>query len=212
MAVFGKFRGSAGSGRRRVLDPVSAQTRLRRSPVMVVVGVAVVVAGALGGFALWRASSSAVEVLAVRAEVLRGDTLAEGDLVSVRVTVDPAQQVVPADQLGGVVGKRVLHDLMPGTLLAFSQVGDELPPPSGYRVVAVTVGSGQWPSEEVLPGDEVTLADAEGHEEDVEVSRVAEADGGAKLDVLVAEGHAVDFQVWASKGSVTVSLLPRSPR
>ena len=83
---------------------------------------ALVVLGAL--LSVWAYSSlgNAQQVIAVRADISRGEVITEEALQVVRVGVDPALQVVPAADLGLLVGQRAGADLRAGQLVVPSAV------------------------------------------------------------------------------------------
>lgn len=75
----------------------SAQ-KLQRQPLLVVLAVLLVSAGAVSGLWLWASSTSATEVVAVRVSVERGHVITESDLSVVRVSVDPSVETIPSAQ------------------------------------------------------------------------------------------------------------------
>lgn len=137
----------------------ASPVRLRRRPSMVIWSVALVLLGGVLGLAIWSMSSTATEVVAVRAAVDRGALITAEDLVVARVVVDPSLRVVPATDLQQLVGQRAVRDLAPGTLLSPDQVGPDVIPGPGQTIIGVAVGMGRLPAEPLRPGDRVRLVE-----------------------------------------------------
>ena len=192
--------------------------KVRRRPVLIVVSVALVLFGALGGVWAWTASTSTVEVVATRTAITRGATISEQDLMLVRVSPDPALPVVVGERLGEVVGQRATTDLVAGGLLSPAQVTAVLPPASGMSVVGVSLAVGQLPGEELRPGDQVRLVQTPEAQADLadepfavaaEVLGVHQADTQVVVDVLVPSGQAPQVAARAGTGRVAVVLDAR---
>ncbi|MCW5950692.1 MAG: SAF domain-containing protein, partial [Propionibacteriaceae bacterium] len=143
---------------RPAASPVAAgRSKLQRSPLLIVFGVLVLAAGAAFGWFMWATTSTASEVVAVKADVQRGQIINAEDLTTVRVTLDPSLRTVPASDLQTLVGKRAATDLSAGTLVSPDQVTDVLLPPTGMSVVAVPIDAGLVPTVPILAGDTVRL-------------------------------------------------------
>ena len=133
--------------------------KLRRRPVALLVSVATIVLGSLGGLWLWTAAGHTTEVLAVRTLVHRGEVIDRDDLMTVRVSLDPAVQTVAATQADAVAGQRAALDLAPGGLLTPSDLATSVLPARGTSVVGVGLAPGMLPAEPIAPGDAVRVAD-----------------------------------------------------
>jgi len=207
----------------RQAAPTAATTtprKLRRRPAMALFSVGLVLIGAVLGVGVWMASTSSVEVVAARAAIERGAVITDSDLTVARVAVDPSVPVVPAAQLGTLVGKRAASDVAAGTLLSPAQVTEALPPGTGESVVGVALTTGQLPAEPLRPGDRVRLVQtplAQGEVPatqvtiDAEVQSVTPAPDGQTtvVDLLVPSTRAAEVAARAATGRVAVVLDSR---
>lgn len=193
--------------------------RLRRRPVLVVLAVALVAAGALLGVVLWSSASTTVEVVAVRADVQRGALITAADLGTVRLTPDPALQVVPAAELPGLVGRRAATDLAAGSVLTAAQVTDVVVPAAGESVVGVALAPGMLPAEPLRAGDRVRLVQTPGPGGDVEgavtaidavVVSVAQGDTQVVVNVVLPSSRAAELAARAATGRVALVLDSRA--
>jgi hypothetical protein len=187
---------------------------------MVLFSVGLVLVGAVLGVGVWMASTSSVEVVAARASIERGAVITDSDLTVARVAVDPSVTVVPAAQLGTLVGKRAASDVAAGTLLSPAQVTEALPPSTGESVVGVALTTGQLPAEPLRPGDRVRLVQtplAQGEVPatqitvDAVVRSVTPASDGQTtvVDLLVPSTRAAEVAARAATGRVAVVLDSR---
>jgi hypothetical protein len=129
-------------------------------------------------------------VLALAADVARGQTLQLEDLQVVQVGIDQPAAVTPADQAGLVVGRTVVADLPAGTLLSGGLVTSTSPLLTGGGVVGLALNPGQYPTPRLMVGDRVTV---------VEVS------DGPRL--LAGTAEVVDIETVATQGQRFISLL-----
>ena len=166
---------------------VAAGPRLRRRPLLVVVAVALIVAGAALGVLLWSSATSSVEVVTVRADVARGEVITAADLGTVRVSVDPALRTVPAAELERFVGQRAAADLTLGTLLSPGQVTEQVVPGSGESMVGIAVVPGMLPSEPLRPGDAVRVVQTPGSGGEVDAKKSPAAIDATVVSVTVTE-------------------------
>ena len=211
---------NAANGRKPAPD-TNVPGKLRRRPAMVLFSVGLVLVGAGLGVGVWMASASSVEVVAARAAIDRGAVISAADLAVTRVAVDPSSvRVVPATDLGSLVGKRAASDVAAGTLLSPSQVTDVLPPGTGDSVVGVALATGQLPAEPLRPGDRVRLVQtpvAQGEVPatqvtiDAEVQSVTQAADGQTtvVDLLLPESRAAELAARAATGRIALVLDSR---
>ena len=203
------------------VPPESAEPgpRLRRRPLLMVLAVGLVAAGAVLGVVLWAWSASGADVVMVRAEVQRGHPIAASDLGVVRVAVDPSVRTVPGPDMASMVGRRAAVDLTAGTLLAPGQLTDTLPPGSGMSVVGVPVVPGSMPSEPLRAGDTVRLVQTPGQAGEVTgtpvtftatVLSVVPGDAQTVVDVVVSADKAAELAARAATGRVAVVLDSRA--
>lgn len=188
---------------------------------MIVVAVAMVAFGALLGFLVWSMSSTSVEVVAMRSAVDRGEVISSDDLMLVRVTVDPAVQIVPGAQLGEIVGKRAASDLVAGSLLSPAGVAGKVAPATGESIVGVALAVGKLPAEPLRVGDKVRLVQTPADQADVPATQIAidaviqnvpemSEDGQTVVvDLLVPSSRAAEVAARAATGRVALVLESR---
>ena len=178
----------------------------------------------LGAFvSLWAYTSlgSAQEVVAVRVDVARGEVITRDALQIVRVGVDPALQVMPGNELLGVIGQRASADLKAGQLLVPGAVTDAVVPPLGSSLVGLSLGAGQIPGEMLRVGDAVRVVSTPGQQGDVTaadirefqgvVTTVSPVDASGKVGVVVEipAAQAPELAARAATGKLAVVLDSR---
>lgn len=199
-----------------VASPMTVgRSKLQRSPLLIVLGVLVLVSGAVFGWFMWATTSTATEVVAARVDVERGQIITAQDLTTVRVTIDPSMRTVAGSDLQSLVGQRAAADLSAGTLVSPDQVTDVLLPPTGMSVVSVPIDAGLVPSVPVRAGDTVRLVQtpATGGElaptpltVTAEVVSVRVDDPTTVVNVLVSADRADDLAALAATGRVALVL------
>jgi hypothetical protein len=188
---------------------------------MVLMSVGLTVLGGVLGLTVWMTATNSVEVVAVRAPVDRGGVIAAEDLMVVRVSVDPAIQVVPSAQLQTLVGKRAAADLAAGSLVSPAEVTDVVAPVTGESIVGIALTLGQLPAEPLRPGDRVRLVLTPAAQGEVTTSQVAidavvqgvtspAADGQTVVvDLVVPAPRAPEVAALAGTGRVALVLDSR---
>jgi hypothetical protein len=121
-----------------------------------VVGVLLVIGGALAFADASLHLGSREEVLVVSEPLAAGQVITSSDLETVRVSTGTGLQVVPAGDEASVVGSSVAVPLVAGALLTRAEVGSTAPVASGSDVVAVGLKAGQYPPD-LAPGDRVQV-------------------------------------------------------
>ena len=206
-----------------VAQAPAAPVRVRRRPMLIVASAAALMMGALGSVWLWTSATSRVEVIATRTTIARGATIAAADLVTVRMGVDPAVQVVPAGDAASLIGKRAALDIAAGGLVTRASVTDAVLPPKGSTVVGLALGRGLLPATPLKAGDAVRIVQTPGAAalptQDTApvvtipatvVSLSRTTDNQATLvDVLVRDDAAADLAARASAGKVALVLDSR---
>ena len=204
----------------RTVGPNPLPGKLRRRPLMALAWVALVLLGAALGVVVWMGSSASSEVVAVRVAVDRGELITAEDLMVVRVSVDPAVQVVPSSRLDGLVGQRAASDLSAGTLLNPAQIQPDVLPATGQSVVGIALAVGQLPAEPLRSGDRVRLVQTPSEQAEVTTNPVTidatvqsvtnSADGQqVDVDVVVPSAKAAEVAARAATGRVAVVLDSR---
>lgn len=200
---------------------VAPQPRLQRRPVVVLVSLALVVLGAV--LSVWAYSSlgNAQEVVAVRADVARGEVITAADLQVVRVGVDPALAAVPASGLEALIGQRASVDLRAGQLVVPAAVTSDVVPHAGFSVVGLSLGEGQVPVDTLVVGDRVRVVSTPGQQGDVVEAdirvfdgtvvsvSVSDSSGKVALVVEVPESQAAELAARAATGKLAVVLDAR---
>ena len=222
--------GSADRGRSRRprMLPVPPALHRRRRPAMIALAVAMAGTGALISVASYRHADHGVPVVLVTAPVPAGAPITSADLSQATVTVSPGIQVVPATQLGQVVGEIAAVGLRPGTLLAPDDLTTRQPPAPGQQLVPVAVKPSLLPASGLSPGDHVLFVPTPGDQgaagsagaasslatsipaEVAAVNAVTDQDGFDVVDLLVrtASGPVVAQQ--ASTGQFALIVTKRS--
>jgi hypothetical protein len=145
----------ASSGARPAAARPRPAARRRQLPLMVV-GVLLVIGGALAFADASLHLGSREEVLVVSEPLAAGQVITSSDLETVRVSTGSGLQVVPAGDEASVVGSSVAVPLVAGALLTRAEVGSTAPVASGSDVVAVGLKAGQYPPD-LAPGDRVQV-------------------------------------------------------
>jgi len=164
-----------GHGSAPAPDPavpeLTAPPKLRRRPLLVAASVALVVLGALLAAWAYTSTSTAREVVAVRSSVQRGQVITRGDLMTVRVGVDPALRPVPAAELDRLVGQRAAMDLAAGGLVTPDGIAPTMVPAARMSVVGVALPGSLLPGEPLSASDRVRVVATPGQQGDVAAGR-----------------------------------------
>ena len=139
--------------------PAGARARpaaRRRQLPLVVVGVLLVIGGALAFADASLHLGSREEVLVVSEPLAAGQVITSSDLETVHVSTGTGLQVVTAGDEASVVGSPVAVPLVAGALLTRAELGSTAPVASGSDVVAVGLKAGQYPPD-LAPGDRVQV-------------------------------------------------------
>jgi len=118
----------------------------------------VLVCGATGALLYLRAGSR-TEVVAAARMIPLGHRIAEDDLRGVRVSADTGLAIIPATQVGQVVGKVATTTLLPGTLVSPQALASTVTPSAGQAIVGLDLSGAQLPlpADQLSPGAQVQL-------------------------------------------------------
>ena len=192
--------------------------KLRRRPAVLAASVAFVAVGALVAGYVTTTVGNTVPVLAVRADVARGEVITADDLTVVRISLDPALSTIPGSQAQDVVGLRAATDLPAGGLVTAGSVTGEEVPAAGESVVGIALSAGQMPARELRPGDAVRVVSTPRQGDDppvgtppsvpavVVATRTVPETGEVVLDVTVPQAEAAALVAAAATGRVAVVL------
>jgi hypothetical protein len=164
----GRRRRAAGTGVEQAKRAsVAPAPKLRRRPVLVAASVAAVCLGALLGVWAWTSTSNTHEVVAARQSITRGETIGQGDLITVQVGLDPGLKTIPGDRLATLVGKRAAMDMAAGSLVTDEEVTAKVLPAQGQSVVGVALPPSLMPGQALVAGDQVRIVATPGQQGDV---------------------------------------------
>lgn len=203
---------------REARPQLPAPVRPQRRWSLVAVGVALLAASVFGVTVLVSNASQTVEVVALSANVDRGEAIESQDLVLVQIPVDQADlATVPGEELDSLVGRVASADLIAGTTLAPGSTTTELLPAPGSSIVGLALSVGQLPNQPLQAGDTVRIVETPVSQGDpptttpqefaATVLSVAGGEGGYVLvDLEVADADAADVAARAFTGRVALVL------
>lgn len=211
--------------RERVAGPVRPPrvSARRRRPGVIALSLALIAGGGAGVAVLLLQVGHRTEVVRVVRDVQVGQVLTQDDLGKASIALDPAVKAVPAEDLMSVVGKRAAVELMPGSLLAPSQVTKDALVKAGEQLVSIGLEAEQVPASELVPGQRVALvhvpaagASEAGKTSDVAPrtldGRVVKASGAAPgtgvvvVDVATAASDGPTAAAWEAAGALRLVL------
>lgn len=196
----------------------------RRSVPMAVVGLACVVLGAFVFLFLHMSLDHRMPVLVVARPVSAGQVVRAEDLGVVRISPAVGAATIPASGRAGVVGRTAAVGLVPGSVLAPSQLGASSSVQAGQAVVGIALKVGQAPAG-LRAGTRVEVVDAgstgAGQADQLRpvvlsnsavVASVATAGESASgitlVSLTVSEREATPVVAAASAGRVSLVVLP----
>ncbi|GGP14142.1 SAF domain-containing protein [Nonomuraea glycinis] len=192
----------------------------RRSPMMLVAGVALTALGALVAWQVYGVASQRVPVLVMARDVPVGQQIQAQDLRTVALGVDPAVQSVDAAGKSALIGKRAAVDLKAGSLLAQTHVTETLVPGPGEVVVPVALKPSRLPARGIQPGDRVVATTASTTEpgrgvpqdHPAKVDRVGQpdVDGLVVVDLVVPAQAGTTLARQAADGQIALVLQSRA--
>lgn len=218
----------------RDLDiPTTPQTRARRNPRWIALGVVAICLGAIASFFLYTQVAESHRVIAVRHDIGRGETITAADLGQVSVGDTGGVATVPAAGIADLVGKVAAVDLTEGSLLPPHAITDVLPPDKGNGVIGIKVATGRAPSGFLAAGSPVRLvilpvdaagpdatsgqstgSSASGDSSAADITNVAtisaavinsnQTEDGVFLNLELATDEAVEAASYAAQGRVVV--------
>jgi Flp pilus assembly protein CpaB len=181
----------------------------RRNTPLIAIGVLLMVGFGLAAAVVNVNAAHRTAVLAVARPVAAGQVIHQGDLSTVRISVDKTLRPIPAAQSSSVVGRSAAVPLVPGALLTRGQIADSSRLPKGKVVIGLALKAGQLPTESMRPGDQVlavATGAAAGAVNGESGSAANQSSQGAVL-VRQATVYGVEAQSHGSDNTTTVSLL-----
>lgn len=173
-------------------EGVTPPPKLQRRPFLWVVGLAALLMGAAASAWIYQSSSDTREVLAVRSTVERGQVITKADLMSVRISVDPALDPLSTSEAADVVGKRAALDLVAGGVVTADQVTDATIPAEGQSVVGLKLTSAMLPAEQVRVGDQVRIVTTSGTTTGAETTTATPSTVDAEVVGIAADATSGD--------------------
>jgi SAF domain len=172
--------------------------RPRRVPHLML-GVVLVLVGAVGFTAFSLHSAGRVPALAVARDVAAGQTLTSADVRVVTVSVGDGVGLVPGGDLDRVVGRPVAVPRPAGALLSPADLGPSRFPPAGKALAAVLLKPGQYPPG-LTTGATVTVLITT-------AASAAAGGGGGQVQAFAGLVESLAPQPSAAGGTVVVALL-----
>jgi len=129
-------------------------TRQRRPGYIALLVVLVIGLGLAGGF-LYTSAGSKATVLIVARDVPAGQVIIRQDVTTASVAGDV--NAIAAGNLGAVIGRRAVVELLPGTVLQQAMLGSGPKIPAGSAQVGLELPPGTLPAGGLLAGDAVQV-------------------------------------------------------
>lgn len=225
-----EFTRTADGGQSTGRGPLPPLPRQRRRR-MLVLGLLLVLAGALTAGYLFTGMSDRTSVLMLSRDVPIGTQVTAADLATTQVAADTGVAVIPGSQLHQVVGRFAAVDLRKGTLLAPSQLTSALSPRAGQQVVPISLKLEQLPARGLNAGDQVLVIATPGQQGQEQattgsgaalldqdtaatVDQVSspDADGVVRVDLVVDARVGPPIAKQASTGRLALVLTSRGPQ
>ncbi len=179
----------------RLAPPVVPGGRRQRRWSLALLAVLVTLGSALAFVVLWMNAGDRKPVLALRNNVVAGQTITSDDLTVVRVSTDGGLDPIPSSRRDDVVGQPAATNLVAG-LLVPEAVGTADGLDTGTAVIAIPVPPAELPSDDLETGDKVllyrTAASSDGSTTGAAilgegtVFSVADSDDGSASDIRVS--------------------------
>ena len=204
MTAITQANGRAASEHARPAGLRPGGSKRHRQLPLVVIGVLLVVGGALAFADASLHLGSREQVLEVTRPLAAGQVVQSSDLRTVRVSTGNGLPVLLASEEPRVLGRPVSVPLVAGALLTPSEIGATAPVASGSDVVAVGLKAGQYPPD-LAAGDRVQVVPVTSSSSSPE-SVTGEAGSGSAERPVSATVLAVDV-AGADSGNPTVFSL-----
>jgi hypothetical protein len=141
-------------------SPAVVRTKARVRPTLLISGIALIVAAALGAGLLTSLSqSSDGKVLITTTSVGAGKELSARVLTATRMQVPEGVTAYTPSDLETIIQMLAASELTPGTVLTTSNVTAERVVPTGKTVVGIPLEVGRMPGVRLVAGDPVRLVE-----------------------------------------------------
>lgn len=141
----------------QLLPSARSAPKQRRSLKAIAGGVALILVAALLAWFVFLQTQTQNQVVQVRADLPRGQTITADDLQVVTVGAIPGVSTVAGSQMQSLVGQVALVDLSAGALLPQGAVGATSVPATGKSLVGVVPPAGGAVGVAVRPGSRLRL-------------------------------------------------------
>ncbi len=214
-------RSSTNNGNHSVAGGSPSPAASQRSAPLALVGVVAVVAGALVFLGIYTSIDSRQSVLVASRPVAPGQVIVAEDLGVADVAAPEGTATVPASDSAAVVGQTAAVGLVPGAILAPSQLGASSGLQAGQAQVGVALKPGQAPLglrkgsrvTVVASGDPASGGDSEvrvlsGEALVSDVGPPSASSATTVVSLTVAEGDATEVAAAGAAGRVSLVVLP----
>ncbi len=184
---------------------------------------AVLAMAVLGASLAWvgTRSTGSHQVLTVKNDVFRGQTIKQEDLTSLSVEGEQPQYI-DINRQGDVVGTKAQTNLLAGTPVVEGSFASAMPVPEDMSIVGLGLKPANMPVRELVPGDKVRVVHTPSGEQltgDETLKTVAavieryptaseDAEGNSNfiIDIRVKKSDAPQIVTWSSSGLVGIVL------
>lgn len=199
----------------------TSKTKVRRRPVFLAAGIALVVVFVIGAVALVNGMRQVTNVLVVSHDIEQGQQIASQDLTTKQINTDAGIASVAAEDKASVVGQVAAVPIPSGTVLNPNAVTSAVIPTTGLTLVGVTVSYAKLPAEPLRAGDMVRIVDTPRDQDDSPVqgpitskaqvvsTTLIEATQETTVDVLVPADEASWVSARAATRRVAIVLDTR---
>ena len=207
---------------RRTSDfTATSRTKVRRRPVFLAAGIALVVVFVIGAVALVNGMRQVTNVLVVSQDIAQGQQITSQDLTTKQVNADAGIASVAVEDKATVVGQVAAVPIPSGTVLNPNAVTSAVIPTKGLTLVGVTVSYAKLPAEPLRAGDMVRIVDTPRDQDDSPVqgpitskaqvvsTTLIEATQETTVDVLVPADEASWVSARAATRRVAIVLDTR---
>lgn len=148
----------ARSDRHQPVDPPRFFGNVhRRRPVVAIASLVLVTFCVAIFTSIYLHAGNRVAVFALAHNVPQGHAITRGDLIVVQISFSAELSPIPAEDVGGIVGRKAAVSLLRGTLLSPSELTVRGAPAPGEAIVGVATKVGQLPAGGVADGDTVDV-------------------------------------------------------
>jgi len=192
--------GLSGDGQRRASGFRLESPGRRIQVPQLVVAVLLVALSALVAVVLFTRAAARDPVLALAADVERGQVVTAGDFQVVYVGTDDPISTVASDELSSLVGLTAVSDLEAGTIVTPAQFVARSVLEPGEGVVGLALSPGEYPTLRLAAGDLVDVILTESP------SAASEAEATDRGVVLAERAEVFDIAELGTQGQRFVSL------